>query len=323
MMLQDSYGRTIDHMRISVTDRCGLRCRYCMPDGEPEHAIREEILTFEEIATVVQRLHDRFGLKRVRLTGGEPLVRAHLHVLVGLLHQIGLEEISLTTNGQQLARSIDALVAAGLHRLNISLDSLDPDRYRQITGGDLAPTLEGIEAADRSGLRPLKINSVIIRGNECDIEDLTVWSMRRGYEIRFLELMSIGCVQNYYDVMFVPTSEVRERLARRFKLEPLEGEPGAPARTWRASGEGLEGTIGFISPETEPFCTSCRRLRMTAKGTLLGCIMHSDGPDLRAALRAEGGLDEVAFDAAVLTAVGSKPIVRILKSGGHMMAIGG
>jgi cyclic pyranopterin phosphate synthase len=322
-MLQDSYGRTIDHMRISVTDRCGLRCRYCMPDGEPEHAIREEILTFEEIATVVQRLHDRFGLKRVRLTGGEPLVRAHLHVLVGLLHQIGLEEISLTTNGQQLARSIDALVAAGLRRLNVSLDSLDADRYRQITGGDLAPTLEGIEAADRSGLRPLKINSVIIKGNECDIEDLTVWSMQRGYEIRFLELMSIGCVQIYYDVMFVPTSEVRDRLARRFKLEPLEGEVGAPARTWRATGEGLEGTIGFISPETEPFCTSCRRLRMTAKGTLLGCIMHSDGPDLRAALRAEGGLDEAAFDAAVCTAVGSKPIVRILKSGGHMMAIGG
>ena len=322
-MLQDAYGRTIDHMRISVTDRCGLRCRYCMPDGEPEHAVREEILTFEEIAAVVRRLHDRFGLKRVRLTGGEPLVRARLHVLVGLLNEIGLEEISLTTNGQTLARSMDDLAKAGLRRLNISLDSLDPDRYRQITGGDLRPTLEGIEAADRSGLRPLKINSVIIRGNECDIEELAVWSLRRGYEIRFLELMSIGCVQNYYDVMFVPTSEVRERLARRFRLEPLEGEPGAPARTWRATGEGLEGTIGFISPETEPFCAFCRRLRMTAKGTLLGCIMHDDGPDLRGALRAEGGLDEVEFAAAVLTAIGSKPIERIHKSGGHMMAIGG
>lgn len=322
-MLRDAYGRTIDHMRISVTDRCGLRCRYCMPDGEPEHVTREEILTFEEIAAVVRRLHDRFGLRRVRLTGGEPLVRRNLEELVGALSDIGLDEISLTTNGQTLARSMDALAAAGLRRLNISLDSLDPERYRQITGGELAPTLEGIAAADRSGLRPLKINSVIIRGNECDIEDLAEWALERGYEIRFLELMSIGCVQNYYDVMFVPTSEVRERLGRRFALEPLEGEPGAPARTWRATRDGITGTIGFISPETEPFCTSCRRLRMTAKGVLLGCIMHSDGPDLRAALRAPGGLDEAAFDAAVLAAVGSKPITRIMKSSGHMMSIGG
>lgn len=322
-MLQDAHGRTIDHIRISVTDRCGLRCRYCMPEGEPEHAVREEILTFEEITAAVRRLTERFGLKRVRLTGGEPLARARLDVLVEMLNGLGLEEIALTTNGQGLARSIDALVAAGLRRLNISLDSLDPDRYRQITGGDLSRTLEGIEAADRSGLRPLKINSVIIRGNECDIEDLTVWALGRGYEIRFLELMAIGCVQNYYEVMFVPTQEVRERLGRRFQMEPIGGEPGAPARSWRISDGMLEGTIGFISPETEPFCSSCRRLRMTAKGTLLGCIMLDDGPDLRRALRAPGGLDQAAFDEAVLTAVGSKPIERIHVSGGHMMSIGG
>jgi len=294
-----------------------------MPDGEPAHAQREEILSYEEIAAVVARMRERFGLKRVRITGGEPLVRPQLDVLVGLLSRLGLEEISLTTNGQTLARSMAALADAGLKRVNVSLDSLDPDRYRQITGGVLARTLEGIEAADRSGLRPLKINSVVIRGNECDIEDLTRWSLGRGYEIRFLELMAIGCVQNYHDVMFVPTSEVRARLMDRFCMEPLEGEPGAPARIWRLEGDGLSGTVGFISPETEPFCSTCRRLRMTAKGKLLGCIMLDDGPDLRAALRNPGGVDERAFDEAVLAAVGSKPLTRIRVSGGHMMAIGG
>ncbi|MBD3161353.1 MAG: GTP 3',8-cyclase MoaA [Candidatus Eisenbacteria bacterium] len=322
-MLQ-THGRRVDHLRLSVTDRCGLRCVYCMPFGEPPHAPREEILSFEEMATVVRRLHDEYGLTRVRITGGEPLVRPQLHRLIAQLDRIGLEEISMTTNGQVLARSMDALREAGLSRLNISLDSLDPDRYRRTTGGDLTRTLEGIEAADRSGLRPLKINTVVLRGeNEEEIEDLTSWALERGYEIRFLELMAIGCVQDVHANLFVPTREVRERLGRSFALEPLEGEPGAPARIWSAKRDGVEGTVGFISPETEPFCTSCRRLRLTAKGKFLGCIMHDDGPDIRPALRAPGGFDPDAFDAAVRQAVGSKPIDRVYVSWGHMMSIGG
>ncbi len=322
--MQDQYGRTIDHLRISVTDRCGLRCVYCMPDGEPEHAPREEILSFEEIAAVVRRLHDRFGLRRVRITGGEPLARPRLEILVGLLHAIGLEEIALTSNGQALARSMEALKAAGLRRVNVSLDSLYPDVYRKLTGGELERTLEGISAADRSGLRPLKINSVVIRGfNEDGVEDLLLWTLERGYELRFLELMAIGCVQNYHPEMFVPTAEVRERLMKRFRMEPAVAEEGAPARLWAVQADGLTGLVGFISPETEPFCLGCRRLRMTAKGKFLGCIMHDDGPDVRAALRAPGGVDESAFDEAVRSAVYSKPINRIYVSNGHMMAIGG
>ncbi|MFB3909986.1 MAG: GTP 3',8-cyclase MoaA [Candidatus Eisenbacteria bacterium] len=323
-MLHDAIGRTIDHLRVSVTDRCGLRCVYCMPDGEPEHAPREEILTYEEIAEVVRRLHDRFGLRRVRITGGEPLVRPRLENLVRLLAEIGLEEVAMTTNGQILARSIDALKEAGLTRLNISLDSANPETFRRLTGGDLAPTLEGIAAADSAGLRPLKLNAVVIRGeNEDETVDLALWAMERGYEIRFLELMAIGCVQRYHPEMFVPTREVRERLQREFAMEPIEAEPGAPAKLWSARRGEIEGKIGFISPETEPFCLSCRRLRMTAMGRFLGCIMLEDGPDVRAALRAPGGVDEAMFDAAVRRAVADKPVLRIPVTRGHMMAIGG
>jgi cyclic pyranopterin phosphate synthase len=295
-----------------------------MPDGEPRHAARAEILSFEEIAQIAQRLHDRFGLRRVRITGGDPLVRPHLENLVALLSEIGLDEISMTTNAQTLARSMEALKAAGLKRLNISLDSLDPDRYRRLTGGELSRTLEGIEAADRSGLRPLKINTVVLRGhNEDEVESLAVWALERGYQIRFLELMAIGCVQNHHKAMFVPASEVRERLTRRFRLSPIEGEAGAPARLWHVQGEGLDGRVGFISPETEPFCRACGRLRLTAKGKFLGCIMHDDGPDVRAILRAREGVDEEAFDEAVHRAVHSKPIDRIYVSYGNMMSIGG
>lgn len=322
--MHDQYGRTIDHLRVSVTDRCGLRCVYCMPDGDTPHAQREEILSFEEIAVAVRRLHDRFGLRRVRITGGEPLVRPHLENLIRLLSEIGLDEISLTTNGQVLARSMGALAAAGLRRVNISLDSLRPDTYRRMTGGELERTLEGIEAADRSGLRPLKINSVVLRGyNEDDVEELALWCLKRGYELRFLELMAIGCVQNYHPKIFVPTAEVRERLRRRFRMEPAVAEVGAPARLWNIEDEGVTGLIGFISPETEPFCLGCRRLRLTSMGKFLGCIMHDDGPDVRSALRAEGGLDEAAFDEAVGSAISTKPINRIYVSNGHMMAIGG
>lgn len=323
LLLTDPHGRRIDHLRVSVTDRCGLRCTYCMPNGEPPHAPREEVLRYEEIAGIVRRLAERFGLSRIRLTGGEPLVRPRLEILVEMLAQIGLEEIALTTNGQTLARSMDALARAGLARVNISLDSLDPGRFREIAGGELDPTLEGIAAADRSGLRPIKINSVIIRGNEQEIEPLTTWAITRGYEIRFLELMAIGCAPSYHEVMFVPTREVRERLQGRFRMEPVEGEPGAPARLWRIWIDGRAGSVGFISPETEPFCDACRRLRLTATGKFLGCIMLEDGPDVRAAMRAVGGVDEAAFDEAVRVAVGMKPIERIRITGGHMMAIGG
>jgi len=321
--LQDSYGRTIDHLRISVTDRCGLRCIYCMPEGAPVPAARHEILRFEEIAGVVQRMRDRFGLKRVRITGGEPLVRSRLAVLIRMLCTVGLDEISMTTNGQALARSAGALAAAGLRRVNVSLDSLRADRYREITGGDLARTLEGIEAAARAGLRPLKINSVITRGNECDIEELTDWALARGYQIRFLELMAIGCLPAKYDAVFVPTREVRDRLKRRFRMEPIEAEAGSPARLWHAEGERVSGTVGFVSPVTEPFCSACRRLRLTARGMLLGCIMHEDGPDLRAVLRSRDGIDEAAFDAVVRLAAGSKPLERIRVGRGRMVAIGG
>jgi cyclic pyranopterin phosphate synthase len=322
--MQDRHGRVIDHLRLSVTDRCGLRCIYCLPNGEPPHAAREEILSFEEFATVVRFLHDRHGLSRVRITGGEPLARPHLENLVALLSAIGLEEIALTTNGQLLARSMDALAAAGLTRLNISVDTLDPDRYRKMTGAELAPTLEGVAAADRSGLRPLKINAVVIRDhNEEDVEALALWALERGYEMRFLELMAIGCVQTVHPQLMVPTREVRERLMARFRLEPLEGEPGAPARTWSIEADGRRGTVGFISPETEPFCLGCRRLRMTAKGKFLGCIMHDDGPDVRSILRAPEGFDVEAFDRAVSAAIESKPISRVYVSFGHMMAIGG
>jgi len=320
----DRYGRRIDHLRLSVTDRCGLRCFYCMPDGDAPRVSRDEILSFEEIAGIVGRLRERFGLSRVRITGGEPLLRPHLAQLVELLHRLGLDEIAMTTNGQTLARSAGALADAGLRRVNISLDSLDPERYRRLTGGVLSRTLDGIETASAAGLRPLKINTVVLRGwNETEVESLTEWALTRGHEIRFLELMAIGYAQGSHPELFVSSKEVRARLGRAFRLQPIDGEPGAPARSWRASKDRLEGRIGFISSESEPFCASCRRLRLTAKGKLLGCLMHNDGIDLRAAWTDGGGLDGSVFDAAVLSAIGMKPENRVRVSAGHMVEIGG
>jgi cyclic pyranopterin phosphate synthase len=295
-----------------------------MPDGEPEHAPREDILTYEEIAWILSRLVREFGLRRVRITGGEPLVRPKLHVLISMLSGLGLEDIAITTNGQILARTIDALRDAGLNRVNVSLDSLRPETFRAMTGGDLSRTMEGIAALDRSGLRPVKINTVVLRDhNDAEVEEIAEWAVRLGYEIRFLELMAIGCVQNYHPTMFVPTAEVRDRLRARFDMEPIDAEDGSTARLWRMRAGDAVGTVGFISPETEPFCYGCRRLRMTAKGTFLGCLMLDHGPSVREAIRAPGGPDTRVFDEAVMTAVGMKPIHRLYATNGHMMSIGG
>jgi GTP 3',8-cyclase len=309
----DCFGRSIGYLRISVTDRCNLRCLYCMPPGGVPKIAQSEILTYEEISAVVQAGAE-LGIRRVRLTGGEPLVRAGLPRLVQMLSQIrGIEELSLTTNGTLLKPYASELRKAGLCRVNVSLDTLKPDRFRYITrAGQLGDVLEGIEAAGRAGLHPIKINVVVMRGiNDDEILDFAAMTRTAQWHVRFIEVMPFKDA-----VQFVPSIELRRQISAMGKLEPCQDltdlAGNGPAAYYRLAG--AVGTIGFISPLSEPaFCSKCNRMRLTSDGKLRPCLLSEDEIDLRTPLRNNAPLSELKR--LVLEAVASKPERHHLKEG--------
>ena len=287
--LFDSFGRRINYLRISVTDRCNLRCIYCMPPEGVSLIPRSELLSYEEISAIAQTAVE-LSINKIRLTGGEPLVRLELPKLIGMLSQIeGIDEISLTTNGTLLKRYAVELKRAGLSRVNVSLDTFKADRFRYITRcGELKDVLEGIEAARDAGLQPIKINTVVMRGvNDDEVLDFANITYEEGWHVRFIELMPFARVTD-----FIPSSEIRQRVMSLGSLEPCLPIIGnGPARYYRLPE--ARGTIGFISPISEPFCSYCNRLRLTSDGQLCPCLLSDDGIDLKGPLRSNAKRPEI------------------------------
>jgi cyclic pyranopterin phosphate synthase len=292
---RDDFGRAINYLRVSVTDRCNLRCIYCMPPEGIRKRAHTEILRYEELALVI-RAAAVLGICKVRLTGGEPLARLGLPEFVRMISGIpGIDDLSLTTNGTLLARHAAALADAGLHRVNVSLDTLRADRFEQMTRrGRLEDVWAGLAAAQASGLTPIKLNMVVLRGlNDDEVSDLARRTITDGWHVRYIEWMPVGGGIHWSGNGVVPIPEIRGRIeAALGPLEPVHGPKGnGPARYYRLPG--AEGTLGFIGALSEHFCSSCNRLRLTADGRLRPCLLSSHEIDLRAALQAGASLDLV------------------------------
>jgi len=291
-MLRDFYKRPIKDLRISVTDRCNFRCAYCMPLDEYEWIDKKEILTFEEI-TRLAKLFVRVGVDKIRLTGGEPLVRRNLERLVAQLSSVeGISDLCLTTNGSLLAEKVEALRAAGLKRINVSLDTLNPEKFQKMTKrGNLDRVLEGLFAAKRHGLNPIKLNAVVERGvNDDDILDLVEFSREHGFEVRFIEYMDVGNTNNWTSEKLVSKKEILEIINSRYPLRERGKEQGSAPSVDYEFVDG-RGEVGIVASVTEPFCSTCTRARLTADGKLVTCLFSSTGHDLKALLR-NGSTDE-------------------------------
>lgn len=301
--LLDKYGRRISYVRLSITDRCDFRCTYCMAE-EMTFLPRNEVMSLEEclrVATVFVGL----GVTKLRITGGEPLVRKDAMWLIERLGALpGLENLVLTTNGSQLDRFAAPLRAAGVKRINISLDTLNPERFRKITRiGDLAKVLRGIEAARQAGFRRTKLNAVMMRGtNDDEFVDLVRFAVENELDISFIEEMPLGEIHGRSNT-YISSEEAREMLSRHFELIPSTEDSGGPARYWRIPGS--ESRVGFISPHSHNFCDSCNRVRITAKGELYPCLGQNDAANLLPALRA--GNDNAALRQAIVDSMGIKP----------------
>ncbi|MCS7256144.1 MAG: GTP 3',8-cyclase MoaA [Thermomicrobium sp.] len=311
---RDAYGRPITYLRISLTDRCNLRCVYCMPAHGMKFAPREELLTDEELLRIV-RAAAQVGFSRLRLTGGEPTVRPNLVELVRAMSQIpGVEDISMTTNGLLLERLAHDLAAAGLKRINVSLDTLDPQRYRIITrGGRIEKVWAGIAAAEDAGLSPIKLNAVVVRGfNDDEVPALAGLTLERPWQVRFIEVMPLEGVAEVHDTGLVTSAETRARIEAVYgPLEQLDAPLSDPARVYRIPG--AKGTIGFISPVSEPFCAFCNRIRLTADGKLRLCLLRADEVDIRELVRS-GASDEALME-RIRAAVWRKPWGHGLREG--------
>jgi cyclic pyranopterin phosphate synthase len=288
--LVDGFARRVHDLRISITDRCNLRCAYCMPAEGMAWLPRTEVLTYEEIARVARVCVERFGFESIRLTGGEPLVRSHVTRLVEMLRPLEVD-LALTTNGVKLAEVAHDLRHAGLNRVNVSLDTLRPDRFRALTRrDDLDRVIAGIDAALDAGLTPVKVNAVVMRGvNDDEIVDLARFGRDRGIAMRFIEFMPLDAQGEWSADKVVPSHEIVEQIASAFPLEPVDGASHVePAARWRyVDGRG---DVGVIPSVTEPFCESCDRVRITAEGQFRTCLFALDETDLRAELRADDGL---------------------------------
>jgi cyclic pyranopterin phosphate synthase len=300
--LVDSFGRVHRDLRISVTDRCNLRCGYCMPAEGMKWLPRSEVLTFEEITRIARLLVERFGISSIRLTGGEPTMRAHLPVLVAQLAALGVD-LSLTTNAVTLASQAHDLAAAGLGRVNISCDSLQRERFAELTGRDeLHHVLEGIDAALAAGLSPVKLNVVLMRGrNDSEIIDLVSFGRDRGVEVRFIEFMPLDADGAWQRDQVVSAAEIVSTIEAVYPLEALSRDH-APARRW-AYRDG-RGAVGIVASVTQSFCESCDRVRLTADGKLRNCLFAQGETDLRDLLRA--GADDDALAAAVVGCIAEK-----------------
>jgi cyclic pyranopterin phosphate synthase len=304
--LVDPFGRSISYLRVSVTDRCDFRCVYCMSE-DMAFLPKQDLLTLEELDRLCTVFVGK-GVRKLRITGGEPLVRRNIMSLFRALSRHlasgALEELTLTTNGSQLARHAAELVACGVRRINVSLDTLDPGKFRDITRwGDLGKVLEGIDAAQAAGLA-VKINAVALKGvNEDEVERLVAWSHGRGMDMTFIEVMPLGDIAPSRFDQYWPLSQLRARLAQSFTLDEIDYRTGGPARYVRARETG--GRIGFITPLTHNFCESCNRVRVTCTGTLYMCLGQEDAADLRAPLRASES-DE-RLERAIEEAISRKP----------------
>ena len=291
--MKDAFGRSIEYLRISVTDRCNFRCLYCMPEEGLQWLPRSEILSYEEIAAVVTQLAP-LGLRRVRLTGGEPTIRPELDKLVALLRAIPeIEDIALSTNGAKLPDMARSLRDAGLDRVNMSADSLRPERIAAIARRDLGfDPVAAAEAAQAAGLSPIKINVVVLRGtNDDEIEDFARLTMERPWHVRFIELMPVGDMRELTWEHVVPSDEVLDRVARLGALSP-DGGPArgnGPAKYYRL--QGATGTVGVITPMTHTYCGSCNRVRLTADGRLRTCLYGDHEVNLRDPLRSGEALE--------------------------------
>jgi cyclic pyranopterin phosphate synthase len=305
--LQDSFSRKIDYLRISVTDRCDFRCVYCMAETM-EFLPRARILTLEEIEAVAAQFV-ALGTRKIRLTGGEPLVRSGI---VGLCERIaalpGLQELCMTSNGSQLGKLAQPLFDAGLQRLNISLDSLDPELFRQLTRtGDLAQVIAGIDAANAAGFQRTKLNCVVLKGrNDHEINDLVQFAIDRGLDLTFIEEMPLGSISEHSRAeAFFSSEQVRERIGERYTLVHSTDSTGGPSRYWRVA-EAPHVRIGFISPHSHNFCATCNRVRLTAEGRLLLCLGNEHSADLKSVLRANPGQPH-KLEKAIVEAMALKP----------------
>lgn len=309
MSLVDRYGRCVEYVRLSVTDRCDFRCVYCMAE-DMTFVPRRDVLTLEELLAVGKAFVAQ-GVRKIRLTGGEPLVRRNILWLVEQLAAVpGLEQLVMTTNGSQLADMALPLKRAGLARLNISLDTLDPARFRELTRtGNLADVLAGIDAARDAGFTGTKLNAVILRGrNDDEIEALVEFARVRGLDITFIEEMPLGQIDEHdRAIAFMPSGEVRARVQARWPLAAVpddQSAAGGPSRYWRMAGSATR--VGFISPHSHNFCHLCNRVRVTAEGRLLLCLGNEHSLDLRQVLRERPG-DDQALAQAIVAAMDLKP----------------
>jgi GTP 3',8-cyclase len=299
MQYVDSLKRPMRDLRISVTDRCNFRCTYCMPFDEYTWIQRQQVLSFEEIERVV-RIFLEFGVKQVRLTGGEPLVRKDLHRLIARLAKLtGIADLSLTTNGALLAEQASALYDAGLRRINVSIDSLRPDRFKALTQrGDLEEVLQGIFAAKKVGFTPIKLNAVIIRGtNDDEIIPLVEFARNNGLEMRFIEYMDVGNANAWSLEKTVTKREIVDIVQSSFPIREVGRAHGSAPAVDYEFVDGA-GEIGIIGSVTEPFCSSCTRIRVTADGKLVTCLFAESGFDLKALIRSGASDDAVRTEIA-------------------------
>ncbi|GES48480.1 GTP 3',8-cyclase MoaA [Rhizobium dioscoreae] len=302
----DPFGRTVTYLRVSVTDRCDFRCTYCMA----EHMTflpKKDLLTLEELDRLCSAFITK-GVRKIRLTGGEPLVRKNIMFLVRKLGESvkngALDELTLTTNGSQLARHAEELYDSGVRRINVSLDTLDPDKFRTITRwGDFSKVMEGIDAAQKAGLK-IKLNAVALKGfNDTEIPDLLRFAHGRGMDLTVIETMPMGEIDEDRTDQYLPLSQLRADLEDQFTLTDIPYQTGGPARYVEVAETG--GRLGFITPMTHNFCESCNRVRLTCTGTLYMCLGQNDAADLRTALRASE--DDALLHAAIDEAITRKP----------------
>lgn len=302
--LIDPFGRSIDYIRLSVTDRCDLRCFYCLPKGFNDFEEPEHWLSFDEIERVI-RAFGALGTRRVRITGGEPLVRKNLPELTARLQDLpGIEDLSLSTNAVKLARHADALHEGGVRRLNVSLDTVDPKRFQEITGGKLEKVIDGLMAAKAAGFSPIKINMVVMKGvNEDDVEAMVDFCIEHDFTLRFIETMPMGATGRDAVDHYVDLQTVRKKLEQRFELIPGVMPGGGPARYLQVAGTDLR--IGFITPISQHFCETCNRVRLSVDGTLYLCLGQDNKFELRPLLRA--GISDDELQDAIRHAITLKP----------------
>jgi GTP 3',8-cyclase len=295
-VLRDSYGRVADDLRISVTDRCNFRCIYCMPAEGLKWLAREDILRFEEIRRLAKLFVERYGVRTIRITGGEPLVRIGVEELVGMIGELDPElDITMTTNGVLLAGKAEKLARAGLKRVNISLDTLSIDRFKDIARVDaFKKVMESIAAAEEAGLNPVKLNVVVMKGhNDDEVVDFARLAREKGYEVRFIEFMPLDGDGNWRPDLVVPSQVLQDRIEEQFPLAPRRNARPAPSENY-GFADGAPGGVGFISSVSQAFCTTCNRIRLTAEGGLRTCLFSLQETPLRDLVRSGASDDSIA-----------------------------